>query len=297
MEIAPNVRCILFDLGSTLWTSKDERVIQVHERIANLRAVLELFRFSGTGIHLEMDVDELGRLIRKSFEKEIRVRTRQLVEFEPDFAQATMDALQHIGIPGVTRELGEDIYEALRVRTPDIRVLFEDTITTLAALKERGYLLGVVSNRHYGGAPFHEDLREMGLLDYIELWHMAISADLGLRKPNPDIFLYALNSLHVSAEEAVMVGDSLRGDITGANRLNILSIWMPKTSLRAEALAAMRASGQAQQGGLTDDYLLTYTRHIEKRGRQTPGDVRPDRIIERLSDLLDLFKGCEKAYG
>lgn len=290
MKIERNVRCILFDLGSTLWTSKDERVIQVHEHIANLRAVLELFRFTGTGIYSNMDVDELGRLVRKSFEKEIRVRTRQLVEYEPDFTQATMDALQHIGIPDVTRELGEAIYEALRTRTPDIRVLFEDTLATLARLKERGYLLGVVSNRHYGGAPFHEDLREMGLLDYIELRHMAISADLGIRKPNPDIFLHALNSLQVSPEEAVMVGDSLRGDITGANRLNILSIWMPKTSLRADALAAMRASGHAQQDGLTDDYLLAYTRHIEKRGRQTPDDVRPDIIIECLSDLLNLFR-------
>ena len=291
MKIERNVRCILFDLGSTLWTSKDERVIQVHERIANLRAVLELFRFNGTGIYSEMDVDDLGRLMRKNFEKQIRLKTRQLVEYEPDFAQATMEALQNIGIPDVTREPGEVIYEALRVRTPDIRVLFEDTLATLAALKERGYLLGVVSNRHYGGAPFSEDLREMGLLDYIELRHMAISADLGIRKPNPDIFLHALNSLDVSPEEAVMVGDSLRGDITGANRLKILSIWMPKTSLRADALAAMRASGQAQQDGLTDDYLLAYTRQIEKRGRQTPDDVRPDLIIERLSDLLNLFQG------
>ncbi|HEY6540541.1 MAG TPA: HAD family hydrolase [Ktedonobacteraceae bacterium] len=279
----------MFDLGSTLWTSKDERVIQVHERIANLHAVLELFRFCGTGIYSEMDVDELGRLLRKSFEKQIRVRTRQLVEFEPDFTQATMDALQQIGLPDVTRELGEAIYEALRVRTPDIRVLFEDTLSTLAALKERDYLLGVVSNRHFGGAPFHEDLREMGLLDYIELRHMAISADLGIRKPNPDIFLRALNSLNTLPEEAVMVGDSLRGDITGAKRLNILSIWIPKTSLRADALAAMRASGQAQQGALTDDYLLAYTRQIEKRGRQTPDTIKPDIIIECLSDLLDMF--------
>ena len=289
MEIPQNVRCILFDLGSTLWTSKDERVILAHERIANLRAVLELFRFSGTGVHSEMDVDELGRLLRKSFEKQIRVRTRQLVEYEPDFTQATMDALRQIGIPDVSSECSEAIYEALRMRTPDIRVLFDDTLSTLAALKARGYLLGVVSNRHYGGVPFHEDLRAMGLLDYFELRHMAISADLGLRKPNPDIFLHALNSLHVSPAEAVMVGDSLRGDITGAKRLNILAIWMPKVSLRIEALAAMRASEQTQQHVLTDDFLLSYTRQIEKRGRQTPEDVRPDSIIERLSDLLNLF--------
>jgi FMN phosphatase YigB (HAD superfamily) len=289
LEIGRNVRCILFDLGSTLWTSKDERVILVNERIANLRAVLELFRFCGTGVYSEMDVDELGRLLRKSFEKQIRVRTRQLVEYEPDFTLATVDALQQIGIPNVTAECGEAIYEALRVRTPDIRVLFDDTLSTLAALKARGYLLGVVSNRHYGGAPFHEDLRAMGLLDYFELRHMAISADLGLRKPNPDIFWHALNSLDVPPEEAAMVGDALRGDIVGAKRLDILAIWMPKALLRAEALAAMRASGQAQQHGLTDDYLLAYTRQIEKRGRRIPEDVRPDIIIERLSDLLNIF--------
>ena len=289
MKFGRNVRCILFDLGSTLWTSKDERLMLASERIANLRAVVELFRFQGTGVYAGMDVDELGKVLRKSFEKQIRVKTRQLVEYEPDFVQAAMDALQQIGMSDVTHECGEALYEALRVRTPDIRVLFDDTLSTLAALKERSYLLGVVSNRHFGGTPFHEDLRTMGLLDFVELQHMAISADLGIRKPNPDIFLHALNSLNVSPEEAVMVGDSLRADIAGAKGLDILAIWMPKASLRAEALAAMRASGQAQQHVLTDDFLLTYTRQLEKRGRQTPDHVRPDRIIECLSDLLALF--------
>lgn len=290
MKFGRNVRCILFDLGSTLWTSKDERLMLVSERIANLHAVLELFRFTGTRVYAEMDVDELGKLLRKSFEKQIRVKTRQLVEYEPDFVAAAMDALQQIGIPDVSRECGEAIYEALRVRTPDIRVLFDDTLSTLATLKERGYLLGVVSNRHYGGVPFQEDLLTMGLLNYFDLQHMAISADLGIRKPNPDIFLHTLNSLNVSPEEAVMVGDSLRGDITGAKRLDILAIWMPKTSLRVEALAAMRgASGQTQQNVLPDDYLLSYTRQIEKRGRQTPDNIRPDIIIECLSDLLKMF--------
>src|SRR5579859_3721429 len=291
LEAGHTIRCLLFDLGSTLWTHTDERVLLVSERIANLQAVLVLFRCVGTGVCPDMHVDELGQALRKSFEKQIRVKTRQHIEYEPDFALAAMDALQQLGVPGVTRALGEAMYEALRVRSSDSRMLFDDTLSTLAALKERGYLLGVVTNRHYGGEPFHEDLREMGLLDYIELRHMAISADLGIRKPNPDIFLHALNSLGVSPGEAVMVGDSLRGDITGANRLKILSIWMPKTSLRADALAAMRASGQAQQDGLTDDYLLAYTRQIEKRGRQTPDDIRPDIIIECLSDLLNLFQG------
>lgn len=292
MKFGQNIRCILFDLGGTLWVRKEERVEHTCERIANLRAVLELFRHTGSSFHAEMDVNELGQVLRKNFERQIRVKTRQNIEYEPDFALAAMDALQQIGVQDVTRACGEAIYEALRVSSVDARVLFDDALSTLAALKERGYLLGVVTNRHYGGAPFHEDLRAMGLLDYFELRHMAISADLGIRKPNTDIFLHALNSLDVLPEEAAMVGDSLRADVAGAKRANIRAVWRPKASLREDALAALLAASSFkpdQQPVLTDEYLLTYTRQIEKRGRPTPDDVRPDAIIECLSDLLALF--------
>jgi len=292
MKFGRNVRCILFDLGGTLWMRKEARVERTCERIGNLQAVLELFRYAGSKFHPEMDVDELGQLLRKSFERQIRDKTRQYGEYEPDFTLAAMDALHQLGVPGVTRESGEAIYEALRVRSPDSRALFDDALSTLAGLKDRGYLLGVVTNRHYGGVPFHEDLRAMGLLDYFELRHMAISADLGIRKPHPDIFLHALNSLNVLPEEAAMVGDSLRADIVGAKRLDILAIWRPKAPLREEARAALHAeaaSGDVKQQELTDDYLLAYTRQIEKRGRQTPDDIKPDAIIECLSDLLAMF--------
>ncbi|HVB72516.1 MAG TPA: HAD family hydrolase [Ktedonobacteraceae bacterium] len=289
MKFGHSVRCLLFDLGSTLWTHKDERLIVVCEKIANLQAVLELRRYTGFDVYPDADAVELGQLLRKSFEKQIRVKTRQHPEYEPGFILAAMEALQQMGVPDVTRDLGEAIYEALRVRIPDSRVLFDDTLSTLAALKERGYILGVVTNRHYGGAPFHEDLKTMGLLDYFDLSCMAISADLGIRKPHSDMFMHALNCLNVLPEEAAMIGDSLRADIAGAKRLNILAIWMAKKSLREEALAAQRASDDESEPVLTDDFLLAYTRRTEKRGRQTPEDVRPDAIIERLSDLLDVF--------
>ena len=289
MKFGRNVRCLLFDLGSTLWTHKDERLVLVHEKIANLQAVLELRRYAGFEVFPDMDAYELGQLLRKSFEKQIRVKTRLQPEYEPDFVREAMDALEQLGTPDVTREFGEAIYEALRVRIPDSRVLFDDTLSTLSALSARGYILGVVTNRHYGGVPFHQDVEAMGLLDYFDLRHMAISADLGIRKPHPDIFIYALNGLKVAPEDAVMVGDTLRADVVGAKRLDMLAIWMPKASLREEARAALLASTGEDTPALMDDYLLSYTRQTEKRGRQTPEDIRPDAIVERISDLLDMF--------
>src|SRR6266699_4303024 len=190
-----HIRCILFDLGSTLWTAVDKSTWLNLEETTNMIAVETLLRFTNDKEFSSMDSHTLGALLRKAVEKRIRFEARQNPGYEPDFVLAAMEALQQLGISKANRALGEDIYEALRIRIPNSRVLFDDTLSTLTALKQRGYILGVVTNRHYGGAPFHEDLQTMGLLDYFELRHMAISADLGIRKPHPAIYMYALNGL------------------------------------------------------------------------------------------------------
>ena len=78
---------------------------------------------------------------------------------EPDFNTIAMRALLALGVPGADRKLGARVYEALRVLAHECRLLFADSLMTLAALHEQGYTLGVVTNRHYGGNPFIQDLR------------------------------------------------------------------------------------------------------------------------------------------
>ncbi len=314
-----HIRCILFDLGSTLWTAVDKSAWLNLEETSNLIAVETLLRFTNDKEFSSMDSHTLGTLLRRAVEKRIRFEARQNPGYEPDFVLATMEALQKLGISKANRTLGEDIYEALRIRIPNSRVLFDDTLSTLAVLKQRGYILSVVTNRHYGGVPFHEDLQIVGLLDYFEYEHMAISADLGIRKPNPDIFMYALNKLNVEPEEAAMVGDSLKADILGARTLNILSIWKPKASLREEAkvewmssyiasreqqthssVAQIReemsdaeipeASENEGKAGFTDDYLLAYVHNRDGlKLQQIQIGIKPDIIIENLKDLLEIF--------
>ena len=273
-----HIRCILFDLGGTLWTTVDKAAWLRIEETSNRIAVEALLRFTNDQEFSSMESHTLGALIRNAVEKQIRLEARQNPGYEPDFVLATMEALQQMGISKANRMLGEDIYEALRIRIPNSRVLFDDTLTTLAQLKQRGYILGVVTNRHYGGLPFYEDLQTIGLLDYFEYEPMAISADLGIRKPNPDIFMYALNKLNVHPEEAAMVGDSLKADIRGAKALNMLAIWKPKASLNES------------KARFTEDGLLAY---VLKRDvqifQEIHIDIKPDIIIENLKDLLALF--------
>lgn len=105
-----------------------------------------------------------------------------------------------------------------------------------------------------------------------------------------------------------MVGDSLRSDVLGAQMLGIFTVWKPKPELRSEIYARNVAAGVANSSGQAsaqgnrpaalptgmhitdDDYVLA---HIESRAgkwdEHMQRDIKPDLIIENLSDLLDIF--------
>jgi HAD superfamily hydrolase (TIGR01509 family) len=257
MRIDRCIRCILFDLGGTLWARQGEMTSLAQEQAyAKVGSILR--RTIGNEMFPAMDDGALGALLHQTINAQLDGEFHRHPAFTPNYALVTANALQQLGVASVDSEQAEAIFEALRVRIPGSRVLFADTLSTLAALKQRGYILGVVTNRHYGGPLFQEDVAAMGLLDYFEYRHMAISADLAVCKPHPNIFNYALQGLRVLPEEAAMVGDSLEADIAGANGLNILSIWKPVAPVSVE-------------------------------GGHESGEIKPDITIGQLSELLEIF--------
>lgn len=86
---------------------------------------------------------------------------------------------------------------------------------TLRALRERGYLLAVVSN---WDATLPEILEVVGLRAYFQ--HLAVSALSGVAKPDPRLFQEALAALGVAPEEAVHVGDA-EADLLGARAAGV----------------------------------------------------------------------------
>jgi len=279
------IRCLLFDCGETLWTHCEKPLCHALDQAAGWRALALLYmRFNPQDYPFAATLT--GEQLRKTIEAYIRKLSRQMPEREPDFAVATMEALHQIGFTGADPDLGAEIFEALRVRSYEARRLFPDTLSTLDELRRRGFLLGIVTNRQYGGAPFREDLQAFGLLDYFNYEHVAVSADARVRKPGPALFLQALNALGVPPEEAAMVGDSLHSDVGGAQRLNLFAIWKPKLRLRVEAQQSLFLDKEQ----LTDEYLLAYAHMLdnEKSRRRSEGII-PDLIIEHLSDLLATF--------
>ena len=56
--------------------------------------------------------------------------------------------------------------------------------------------------------------------------HFLVSDEIGINKPQPGIFNIALERNGVSADEAIMIGDSYSSDIQGAKNAGIDQIWL-----------------------------------------------------------------------
>jgi HAD superfamily hydrolase (TIGR01549 family) len=295
----PEIRCILLDLGNTLWSKVEEPVRKAVLQSAWIRAVSTLRKLSPHPLILPIDDASWGAVLQEAIEDEIKASHRTMVDLEPDFDVLTMKALQKLGISYADRELGATIYETLRVRSLEARVLYPDTLHTLAVLKERGYVLGIVSNRHYGGDQFLDDLRQMGLLDFFDLRYLAISADLKYRKPHVAIFQLALDGLGYPAAVAAMVGDNLIADIWGAQRLGMFTVWKPKPQLRTTSrqhwLERCMLDGiDPAEYPMEEAFLFAWAReqgyHYDPRIRAMDP---PDALIARVGDLLTVFPAMD----
>ena len=83
------------------------------------------------------------------------------------------------------------------------------------------FCLGVIANQSVGT---QRRLREWGLARYFEV--VVSSAEEGMQKPDPRMFLLALERAGCAPEQAIMVGDRLDNDIVPAKQLGMKTIWI-----------------------------------------------------------------------
>jgi HAD superfamily hydrolase (TIGR01549 family) len=241
------IRAVLFDLGNTLWHIPEPPPQQEvrNETVGRIYALLHSW-----GIPPEGELRFLGRDIRLA----VTGADRQAYETDcvsPHFPSVVHEVATSKGL-NVTREQSLRLWETWNLEGAFFgRRLFEGALETLETLRQRGYRLACVTNRVYGGQGFEAEVAELGLSPYLDV--MSVSCELGYMKPHPAIFQHALEGLRVAAQEAVMVGDSLRADVGGAQALGMATVW------RRPPDAAEQVDG-----------------------------IRPDFVVDELRELLDL---------
>jgi len=223
---------VLFDLGGTLvYQDEPQKVREARLRSLNLS-------LGGRGHKIELP--RMRRVFDEVFKPVYSLceQTDTEVPLEEPFRQF----LAKLGIQAFDdpQFIQDALADFLR---PEIESwkLYPDTIMLLSTLRDMNLKLGLVSNAsdHTVIAVIIERLNIARFFDIA-----VTSAQLGLRKPKPEIFKKALESLRVNSSEVVMVGDTVKGDVGGAKNVGM------------KAILVKRAKSEIEEGGPDPDVVV-----------------------------------------
>ncbi len=98
--------------------------------------------------------------------------------------------------------------------------LIDGVLDVLTTLKNKGYMLAVVSN--WRKRSLKSDIEKLGILSFFD--YIADSSVEGVSKPDPVIFNVVLNHLGIKPNEAIHIGDLYYSDVVGAENAGINAI-------------------------------------------------------------------------
>lgn len=166
------------------------------------------------GVPVEaVELKRLIRLVWKEFSCHGDMRRDRFARFEGGakewWHRFVARLCEHLDTPPPTRFASAELYA--RFARADAWEVYGDVRPALESLRQAGLRLGVVSNW---------DERLPGLLSRLGFdgfFDIVVSSSaVGVEKPHPKIFLYALRALGVEPSEALHVGDSPIEDVEGA---------------------------------------------------------------------------------
>lgn len=214
------IHTVLFDLDGTLVFHEPDSFDVLSQFCADI------------GQPLSAEVEHRGRRTRHEYFVDPVIREK-LTHFSPgEFWQHfNRHLLSAIGIEGDLDQLADEVTG----RFAGLELAYECPpagCETLAALRARGYALGLITNRDNVDG-FYALLDEMKLRGWFDV--TLASGEVGVRKPEPGIFYAALDRLGARAEHALYVGDNFWADVVGAQRAGVTPVLFDPYRLFPEA--------------------------------------------------------------
>lgn len=207
-------RAILFDLGSTL-------IYFQGDLPAVFRRSLSALNDSLLAAGISLDGEAFISQFHARLEHYYTERESEFIEYTTAYLLRTI--LAEHGYPDLPEHVIQQGLATMYAVTQEYWQTDPDVTTTLSAIRKQGYRLGLVSNAA-DDADVQTLVDKAALRSYFDI--IVTSAALGIRKPNPRIFFYALDFLGIPPAQAVMVGDKLGADILGAKNAGMFAIWV-----------------------------------------------------------------------
>lgn len=118
---------------------------------------------------------------------------------------------------------------------------YPDARAALAAVIDMGLRVALVSNSSLDEAL--ERAEVIGV--YPELTPILASEEIGVAKPDPEIFRLACEAVDCAPDEVLMVGDDLTSDVLGALGAGLRAVWLNRADDRTAAQALGRSGSPA----------------------------------------------------
>lgn len=208
---------LLFDLGNTLLYFEGN-LVEIFTQ--GVRGLLEILRAEGIA------------LAEADFAPKFRARLNEYyIQRDTEFVEHTTlwvfnNLLVELGYPNTPPDVMRAALNALYAVSQQHWQREPDAILTLQTLLQQGYRLGLISNA--GDAhDLYTLINRAQLHNFFEV--IVVSAEVGIRKPNPQIFEQALAAMgNPPLTRVAMIGDTLGADILGAHNAGIFSIWITR---------------------------------------------------------------------
>lgn len=115
----------------------------------------------------------------------------------------------------------QNVYEKYQ-----FKISLSRTMRQLLEECRKRWILGVITN----GPTKHQwdKINTLGLTQYIPKENIFVSGQLGVSKPQKEIFTYACRHIGVSTEESCFVGDTFQNDIIGAKNAGMKAVWFQR---------------------------------------------------------------------
>ena len=204
---------ILFDLGSTL-IEFDNTDWAVLER----ECLRQAYDFVALGQQIPK-WDHFAESFLDTFHQAWREADQTLKEIRlAEWVSRYLEKNHIRSQDGIGRAFIDRYYQPIRNQIS----LMEGAAEVLEEFKSKGLKIGLISNSSFPSEYHLEELELYGLKEYFDF--MIFSHDFGFRQPPSGLFKEALRALSLNPEESVFVGDRLREDVAGAQRVGMKAI-------------------------------------------------------------------------
>ena len=199
------VKDIFFDLDHTLWDFDKNSMLAFKRVFKKFKITIEFDAF--LKIYEPINVEYWKKYREDKVSKESLRRGRLIGSFN------FFDLIY-------TTEKIDEIADAYIQELPFDNHLFEGAVEILDYLILK-YKLHIITNGFEEVQ--HKKLKNSGIDHYFST--VTTSEEVGVKKPNPKVFLTALNKANSLPTQSVMIGDSLEADILGANNIGMQTIF------------------------------------------------------------------------